>query len=229
MNLHDFFWDSPALDSFRKQAKQGDFLFEQGFPGSSFFILTKGIVELVSQKNGKLAVVNYLGAGNMLGEQALVESKLFPRIFGARALGPVSYLEFNQTAIKQLHENSPTLLIEILEAALRISSERLNRMNRLVQNIRSAHPSERFLHLLLHFTAHHGQPCAEGKAIVLNFETVNYYLDINSFQLEEMLDQLLKTNLVIKKTDTVFVVRNEKALQDMIPKLKEEMVPLDFL
>ncbi|MFM8269589.1 MAG: Crp/Fnr family transcriptional regulator [Pseudomonadota bacterium] len=229
MKLHDFFWDSPALDLFRKKAKSGKFLFEQGFPASSFIILTQGMVELVSSKNGQSIVVNYLGAGNVLGEQALVESNVFPRAFGARALGEVSYLEFEQKAIKQLHESSPQLVIEMLEATLRISNERIHRMNRLVQTIRLAHPSERFLYLLLHFSAYHGQPCQEGKAIVLNFETVNYYLDINSYQMEEMLDQLLNMNLIIKKSDTVFVIRDERELQRLIPKLKEELVPLDFL
>jgi len=229
MKLYDFFWDSPHLDPYRKKAKSGAFLFEQGFPASSFIILTQGLVELVAKRNGALSVVNYLGAGNILGEKSLVEDKIYARVFGARALGEVSYLEFNQATIKQMHETSPKLLIDILEATLRISTERLNRMNRLVQNLRSAHAGERFLYLLMYFTTHHGQPVAEGKAIVLNFETVNYYLDINSFQMEEMIDSLIQKNLLVKKTETVFVVRNEKAILDMIPKLKEEMVPLDFL
>jgi CRP-like cAMP-binding protein len=150
-------------------------------------------------------------------------------VFGARALGDVSYLEFNQTAIKDLHKNSPTLLIEILEATLRIANERINRMNLLVQKFRSAHPTERFLQLLLHFSTYHGQPCSEGKAIVVNFETINYYLDINSFQLEEMLEGLIKTKFLIRKTDTVFVIPNEEKLKENIPKLKEEIVPLDFV
>lgn len=229
MKLHDFFWDSPGLDPYRKKCTSGVFLFEQGFPASSFIILTHGMVELVAKREGKLLVVNYLGAGNILGEKALVENKVYSRVFGARALGDVSYLEFNQAAIKQMHESSPQLLIDILEATLRISAERLNRMNRLVQNLRSANAGERFLYLLAYFTAHHGQPVSEGKAIVLNFETVNYYLDINSFQMEEMVDSLIQKKLLIRKTNTVFVVRNEKALQDMIPKLKEEMIPVDFI
>ena len=229
MKLHDFFWDSPALDPYRKNVKSGEFLFEQGFPGTSFLIITRGIVELVAKKNDQLSVINYLGAGNMLGEKALFDPSVFARVFGAIALGDVSYLEFNQTAIKDLHKNSPTLLIEILEATLRIANERINRMNLLVQKFRSAHPTERFLQLLLHFSTYHGQPCSEGKAIVVNFETINYYLDINSFQLEEMLEGLIKTKFLIRKTDTVFVIPNEEKLKENIPKLKEEIVPLDFV
>ncbi|NBX75620.1 MAG: Crp/Fnr family transcriptional regulator [Proteobacteria bacterium] len=229
MKLHDFFWDSPALDPYRKNAKSGTLLFEQGFPATSFLIITRGIIELVAKKNDRFSVINYLGAGNMLGEKALFDPSVFARVFGARALGDVSYLEFNQTAIKDLRQKAPDLLIEILEATLRISHERIHRMNLLVQKFRSSHPTERFLQLLLHFCVYHGHPCSEGQAIIVNFETINYYLDINSYQLEEMLDGLLKTNLLIKKTDSVFVIPNEEKFRESIPKLKEEIVPIDFI
>jgi len=229
MKIHDFFWENPSLDAYRKTVQKGEYLFRQGFPASSFLIITHGMVELVSQKKEQLCVVNYLGAGNMLGEQALVENKVYARVYGARALGAVTYLEFDQAAIQKLHVSEPKLLIDILEATLRISTERLNRMNRLVSNLRSAHPTERFLHLLLYFSVHHGQPVPEGKMVVLNFETVNYYLDITSYQMEELINDLVVRNVLLKKAETVFVVRNEKNLQDMIPKLKEEITPLTFI
>jgi len=228
VKLHDFFWDSPTLDAYRKKANSGVVLFDQGFPATSLLIITHGIVELISKKNGQVSVINYLGAGNMLGERALVDSSVYARVFGARALGEVSYLELDQAAIKDLHKNSPVLLIEILEATLRIANERINRMNRLVQKFRSTHPTERFIHLILYFADYHSQLFPEGKAIVLSFETVNYYLDINSYQMKEMLERLLKKKLLIRKTDTVFVIPNEEALKEKIPKLKKEIVPLDF-
>ena len=65
--------------------------------------------------------------------------------------------------------------------------------------------------------------------VVLNFETVNYYLDITSYQMEELINDLVVRNVLLKKAETVFVVKNEKNLQDMIPKLKEEITPLTFI
>ncbi|NDG26913.1 MAG: hypothetical protein EB120_07045, partial [Proteobacteria bacterium] len=64
--MHDFFWETPELNCFRKEAKGGDFLFQQGFPANSFIIIVKGIVALVAKKNNQTCTVNYLGSGNVL-------------------------------------------------------------------------------------------------------------------------------------------------------------------
>lgn len=229
MKMHDYFWEIPALDTFRKQAHGGDFLFQQGFPANSLIIIVRGMVELVAKKDNQLCSVNYLGAGNVLGEQALVDEKVYARVFGARALGEVSYVELTKANIDELRKNSPKLLIDILEATLRISTERLNRMNRLLAQLRSANPTERFLYLLLHFAAHHGQTVEEGKEVVLNFDTVNFYLDISSYQMEEILADLCARKTLHKKADNVYVIKNEKSLLDQIPKLKEEINPLSFI
>lgn len=229
IELQEHFWENPALEPFRKEAQSGQFLFKQGFPASSLIVLTHGVVELVSSKDNELLVVNYLGAGNVLGEKSLVDQKLFPRFFGARAAGDVSYLEFNQNEIKKLRENSPQLLVEILEATLKITIERLSRTNRLVADLRSAKPTDRFLHLVLYFANYHGQRVAEGKEIVLNSETVGYYLDMNSFQMEQIIQDLIKKDILLQRTDTVFVVKNEDHLKKMIPRLRSELVQMDFI
>jgi len=229
MPHRDLFWDSPALDPFRKKASAGAFLFEQSFPANSFIILTQGVVELVAKKNGVYAPVHYVGPGSMLGEQILVEEKVAPRVFGARALNNISYLEINKEDIQKLHQNNPSLFGQIVEGALRISTQRINRMNRLLLNMRSLNPTERFLNLLLYFSSHHGQQTAEGKLVVLHFDTVNFYIQINSMQFDSLIEELVNHKVVSKVQDSVYLIRNEKALQDQVPQLSQEIGTLNFI
>lgn len=229
MKLYDLFWDSPDLDPFRKRAKAKQILFEQGFPAQSFFILTQGMIELITKKNNSPVPVHFLGAGNMLGEHILVQDHLASRIFGARALGDITYLEFSKEQVRELRKEKPVLFSQIVEAALKISSERLNRMNRLLLNMRSLNPTERFLNLLLYFSAHHGQVNPEGKQVVLQFETVNFYIQINSAQYEALIEDLIQHRIIKRVSETVYLLKNEKALQDKVPQLSKEIGILSFV
>lgn len=221
--------NASSLDPFRKKAQPGALLFEQGFPAQSFFILTEGMVELIAKKNNVYTPVHYLGTGNMLGEQLLVEDKVGPRVFGARTLTPLSYMEFKKEDLKNLRQNDPHLFSQIIEAALRISTQRIHRMNRLLVNMRSLNLTERFLKLLIYFSSHHGRVTPEGKAVVLHFDTVNFYIQINSLQFESLIEDLLANKTLSKLKDSVYLIKNEKALSDQIPQISQEIGTLNFV
>lgn len=229
MKQEGLIWNTTSLEPFKKKAQAGALLFEQGFPAQSFFILTEGMIELIAKKNDIYTPVHYLGAGNMLGEQLLVENKVGLRVFGARSLGPLTYLEFKRDDLKTLRQNNPHLFSQIIEAALRISTQRIHRMNRLLVNMRSLNLTERFLKLLLYFSSHHGRVTPEGKAVVLHFDTVNFYIQINSVQFEALIEDLLANKILSKLKDSVYLIKNEKALLDQIPQISQEIGTLNFV
>jgi len=229
MKQEALIWNTSSLDPFRKKVQPGALLFDQGFPAQSFFILTEGMVELIAKKNDVYTPVHYLGAGNMLGEQLLVEDKIGPRVFGARSLSPLTYLEFKKEEIKLLHRNDPTLFSQIVEAALKITTQRINRLNRLLVNMRSLNPTERFLNLLLYFSSYHGRVTSEGKAVVLHFDTVNFYIQINSVQFESLIEDLISHRVLSRLKDSVYLIRDEKVLRDQVPQISQEVGTLNFI
>lgn len=229
MSFQQFIWDSPSLDEFRRKAQAGNLLFEQGSPAQSLFILIQGAVELIAKKNGVYAPVHYLGPGNLLGEQLLVERQLGPRSFGARALTSLNYLELNRQDIHLIQKNNLPLFNELLMVALRVSNLRINRMNRLLLNMRSVNLTERFLNLLLYFSVHHGQVTEEGKLVILNFDTVSFYIGINSVQFESLIEDLVSHGVLQRKKEGIYLIKNEKALFDQVPKIAQEIGTLDFV
>lgn len=229
MNGFQVLKDASELAPCRKLAGPKTLLFEQGFPAQSLFILLQGSVELIAKKNGVYTPIHYLGAGNLLGEQLLVDHQLGPRVFGARTLTELQYIELNKDGIQKVSQENPRLFTELLSVALRISNLRIHKMNRLLLNMRSLNLTERFLNLLLYFSAHHGQMTPEGKLVVLHFETISFYIGINSHQFESLLEDLIGHGVVAKKKEGVYLIKNEKALQEQVPKLAQEIATLNFI
>lgn len=229
MNVFQALKESSDLASYRKLSGPKTLLFEQGFPAHSLFVLLEGSVELLAKKNGVYTPVHYLGAGNLLGEQLLVDHQLGPRVFGARTLTELRYIELTRNEIQKISQENLQLYTDLLSVALRISNLRIHRMNRLLLNMRSLNLTERFLNLLLYFSAHHGQITPEGKLVVLHFDTISFYIGINSHQFESLLEDLIGHGVIAKKKEGVYLIKNEKALQDQVPKLAQEIATLNFI
>jgi hypothetical protein len=131
--------------------------------------------------------------------------------------------------IHLIQKNNLPIFNELLMVALRVSGQRIHRMNRLLLNMRTLNLTERFLNLLLYFSVHHGRVTEEGKLVVLNFDTVSFYIGINSVQFESLLEDLISHGVLHKKKEGVYLIKNEKALQDQVPKLAQEIGTLNFI
>lgn len=65
-----------------QQLRSGEWLFRQGDPGDSLYVVTAGSIDIVNELGGP-QVVRTLGRGQCIGELALITGE--PRLFGARA------------------------------------------------------------------------------------------------------------------------------------------------
>jgi NADH dehydrogenase len=65
----------------------GDYIFRQGDPGTSFYVIEKGEVEVFRRVEGKNSdeVIAVLGPGDFFGEVALIDNQ--PRSASIRARG----------------------------------------------------------------------------------------------------------------------------------------------
>ncbi len=78
---------------------EGDFIYEQGDEGKSFYIVGTGEVELVlTRKDGTQSIVGRIGPGGHFGETSLITGK--PHSLGARATSDISLICFNSRVFR---------------------------------------------------------------------------------------------------------------------------------
>lgn len=222
MKLLDFEQPNKDLEQFEKSYAPGMVLFHQGFPAETFYIISKGTVELVSEQNGKVSVVNFVGPGNCLGERLLIEKGLYPRAFGARALTDVTCIEIKKDILNNLHLTSPRSLVQILSTSLEVCIKRLNRMNMLISHLTPLSSRKRLLHLILFFHDNHGRFVSQGKEVVLQEEMIRFYIEVSRAEIQKMLLNLETRKIIQKTKESVYLVKNYKALRDLVSRSEEE-------
>ena len=102
------------------QAAKGEVLLRQGDAGDSLIILLEGQARVtIYTANGREIVLEYAGAGAVLGEVALLDGG--DRTASVIAMGPVRYLVIGRTAFEALLAANHQIALRIMrELALRL-------------------------------------------------------------------------------------------------------------
>lgn len=82
------------MSSSKKKFKSGAILMREGDRGDCAYIIEKGAVEILIQKEGQLLQIGTRGAGSIIGEMAMVDDK--PRTATVRALEDCEVLELSR-------------------------------------------------------------------------------------------------------------------------------------
>ena len=94
--------------------EEGEFLFQQGDPGDSFFVLETGGVELaISHAEGQEEKLSNRRPGEIMGEMALASGS--PRSFFARATEPTTLFRIDRVGFDEMVDN-PRLARRVLES-----------------------------------------------------------------------------------------------------------------
>lgn len=89
-------------------------LFQEGDVGNDFYIIGKGLINIIKEIDGEEVVVATVGPGEVLGEMALVEEGA-KRSAAAKAHSEVACLKFDQKQFDQLLEKSQEFRQRILQ------------------------------------------------------------------------------------------------------------------
>lgn len=118
--------DEPSRDRLEatlipKSCAKGRFLFREGDPGDSVFIVASGhlLVEQVTA-GGDVVAVGVLQADDIVGEQALVSDE--PRMASVRAVTPVRGWTLHRPAFDEVRRDHPALdrlLVTVLDQRVR--------------------------------------------------------------------------------------------------------------
>ncbi len=122
------------------ELRGGQWLFEQGDPGDSLYLLARGRLEAWHQSGAAPAVLlNEISAGEAVGEVGLLTEA--PRSAGVRARRDSLLFRVDRSTLEKLAQNHPDLVMQIMASVAR----------RLAQNTHNRHtrPAPRTLALVV--------------------------------------------------------------------------------
>ncbi len=136
-------------------------IFHAGDPADAVFVVASGKVKIaVTSTDGKEFILTVLGAGQVFGEMALLESA--PRSASVITITACDLLVINRTDFQHLLNTSPSLSRKLLA----ILSRRLRRANSKMESLAYMDVAGRLARYLLDLARDHGQRVGNGWVVV---------------------------------------------------------------
>jgi CRP-like cAMP-binding protein len=152
--------DLTALAQVKKLAKDTT-IFHAGDPADAVFVVASGRVKVViTSSDGKEFILTVLGAGQVFGEMALLESA--PRSASVVTLSAVEVLVINRADFQRLLDSNPRISLRLMA----ILSRRLRRANAKMESLAYMDVAGRLARYLLDLARDHGQRLGNGWVVV---------------------------------------------------------------
>ena len=152
--------DLTALAQIKKLSKDTT-IFHAGDPADAVFVVASGRVKVViTSSDGKEFILTVLGAGQVFGEMALLESA--PRSASVVTLSAVEVLVISRSDFQRLLDSSP----RISQRLMAILSRRLRRANAKMESLAYMDVAGRLARYLLDLARDHGQRLGNGWVVV---------------------------------------------------------------
>ncbi len=136
-------------------------IFHAGDPADAVFVVATGKVKIVvTSTDGKEFILSVLGAGQVFGEMALIESA--PRSASVQTVTAVEALVISRHDFQHLLNTSPG----VSRGLLMILSRRLRRANSKMESLAYMDVAGRLARYLLDLARDHGQRVGNGWVVV---------------------------------------------------------------
>lgn len=140
--------DRLLRDAREQTAKKGAVLLEQGAEGDFIIIMLEGQVRVtVYTANGREIVLDYAGAGSVLGEIALLDGGT--RTASVIAMEPVRYLTLSRPVFERAIAENHVIALRLM----RELAQRLRRTNQTIENDRAYAAAPRLARFILRLLA----------------------------------------------------------------------------
>ena len=102
-----------AAEVHKRSLSRDEILFRKGEEGDSLFIISSGWVKVVTEDTqGGEVVLNRVGAGEIIGEMALLDNE--PRSAGVVALSETTVLELKRNDFMEILKQQPHLALSVI-------------------------------------------------------------------------------------------------------------------
>ncbi len=138
-------FELPAFERFAKKYSPGQVIISEYEPGDTFYLIQKGVVQLLKCVSGTSKNLDILRAGEFFGEMAILENT--PRSATCMAKTSVKCLEFSKENFETLITGNPQLALNLLKLFCKRIYDQRRRFNILVIDDNQARVADVFLML----------------------------------------------------------------------------------
>jgi len=211
--------DDPSVSKLVHFYTQGEYLFRQDTMGNTMFLILEGAVLLFHTQHNVERLVEIIGAGEVLGEKAIINEKPYRRTFTAQAKAAVVAIEFDIKSVKLIQSKIPDFAMKMVK----MLSGRLDQSNHMVFILQSTDPVDRVIKYLIHFSRHHSNKVPQGMDLSLTAAEIQHAVNLDGERVEIILNELLDQKVLAFKRGAYTIV-NEEALLDQATSLRERTV-----
>lgn len=212
----------------KRTLKKDEVLFQKGDEGNSLFIINSGWVKVIARDTqGSDIVLNQVGAGEIIGEMALLDNE--PRSAGVVALEKTEVLELKRVDFMEILKQQPDLALSVIRnfsSRMRYNTsyiEKITEMSKRVakgdysfigetqasqKGIKQVSDQDKIGQLLAEFFAMvQGVKSREDD---LKNQVKKLTLQIDDSQLKEELDEITGTDFYVKLKDQAKKLREQR-------------------
>lgn len=126
-------------------------------------------------------------------------------------------LEFSLKDIPHIQKVIPEFMLHMFQSA----AQRLDRAYYLIRILRSENDLERLVHCILYFYRCPGLDIKSSQFIPLTVDDIHYLIRMDKKIVSRCLDELVKKNILVKRPNDCYLLRDEKALVRILPSLEK--------
>ena len=118
----------------RRDCADGEVLFQENDPGDRLCLIARGAVEIsIIVPGGARARIVTNAEGSLFGEAAILDGR--PRSATAQAVGDTVVFELSRTALDEIAEREPGIMIKLLKNLAQILSIRMRETNEILRQL----------------------------------------------------------------------------------------------
>lgn len=189
----------------KQRIKKGEFLFNQGSPADTIYLIQKGSIKLVSNtENGDEVITQIIGTGKILGETALFREGIFLST-SAIILEESTVCFLNRQTFESIVINNPEIALKIIKCLGR----RLEDISKHTTELKTQSIPEKVISLFIQLAEQYGEPLQDGTLIKIHLtqQEIASAIGASRVMVSQVLQQLTKTNKICKKNGYYVLIK----------------------
>lgn len=203
----------PLFARYGRQYEPGDVLCREGERGDEMFVIQSGSVRIVKDVGGKECVLALLGAGEFLGELAILNGK--PRTATAIVVEPTRCLLIDSRRLEQMVANNAEIAMRLIKKL----AKRLASADTLIEILMHHDPKARIMLALSRYAEAFGEAVAGGVRIRTTPRLLADEVGVDPLVAEEVMAKLSRIRLATEQDESI-LISDIGRLQDFLELLE---------
>jgi len=199
----------PLFARFGREFAAGDVLFHEGDPGDQMLVIQSGAIRITKKVAGEDRVIAVLGAGEFLGELAILNNK--PRSATATVIETTRCLVIEARTLETMVARNAEIAMRLIKKL----AKRLDSADALIELLMHRDPKARIMLALARHAEAFGEATEEGIRIRTTAEELARDVGVDAAAAADVMTRLRRLRLAFEVPGGV-VVADVARLQDFV-------------